>query len=212
MAALRSAVSPDFTYSQSYLSLLSSAGCMTGVICCASFAIRNMVQRIRERQALRLSPSLEVHVSGPTARNTSRATRTVLRQEEEEANDRDLEKDSSPRTDISRNEKRLAREIIKWGQETFLPFHAANVGAVALFDFQPSHEDELGLKQGQLVWIHYRRGDGWLLAENLRTNEIGLAAERFLQLRGETTWIRDKTELSKSLQSRLIRRAESAPE
>lgn len=34
LAALREAVSPDFTYSYSYLSLLSAAGAMTTVICC----------------------------------------------------------------------------------------------------------------------------------------------------------------------------------
>ncbi|PSR98942.1 integral membrane protein [Coniella lustricola] len=48
MAALRNAVSPDFSYSQSYLSLLSAAGSMTGVVCCASFSIRTCVLKVAE--------------------------------------------------------------------------------------------------------------------------------------------------------------------
>lgn len=45
LGALRDAVSPDFSYSQSYLSLLSAAGCMTGIICCASIPLWNLITR-----------------------------------------------------------------------------------------------------------------------------------------------------------------------
>ncbi|ROV89875.1 hypothetical protein VPNG_10248 [Cytospora leucostoma] len=47
MGALRAAVSPDFSYSQSYLSLLSAAGSMAGIICCASPAIWGLHNRRR---------------------------------------------------------------------------------------------------------------------------------------------------------------------
>ena len=36
MGALYKTVDEDFTYSQSYLSLLSAAGTMTAIVCCAS--------------------------------------------------------------------------------------------------------------------------------------------------------------------------------
>ncbi|ROV92176.1 hypothetical protein VMCG_09286 [Cytospora schulzeri] len=49
MAALRDAVSPDFTYCQSYLSLLSAAGSMAGIIYCASPALRALVVKVVKR-------------------------------------------------------------------------------------------------------------------------------------------------------------------
>ncbi|KAI7778024.1 hypothetical protein LA080_002661 [Diaporthe eres] len=109
MAALRNAVSPDFTYSQSYLSLLSSAGCMTGVICCASPAIRAMVQRARQNKAMawRPNPDLEVHVSGPTFLST-KGTRTGRR--EEGQIDRDLEKGSNSGADADGDEQRSTHD------------------------------------------------------------------------------------------------------
>lgn len=46
LGALRNAVSPDFSYSQSYLSLLSAAGSMSGIICCASMSIKAVVGQV----------------------------------------------------------------------------------------------------------------------------------------------------------------------
>ena len=44
--------------------------------------------------------------------------------------------------------------------------------AVALFDFSPEHENEYGLTVGQVVWISYRHGQGWLVAEDTETGKI----------------------------------------
>ena len=44
--------------------------------------------------------------------------------------------------------------------------------AVALFDFSPEHENEYGLTVGQVVWISYRHGQGWLVAEDTETGWI----------------------------------------
>lgn len=72
MAALQKAVSPDFTYSQSYLSLLSASGCMAGIICCALPALGAMMAKTCRGRNLRLRhhiKALQLYVSGPT-RNT----------------------------------------------------------------------------------------------------------------------------------------------
>jgi hypothetical protein len=46
--------------------------------------------------------------------------------------------------------------------------------AVALFDFTREHENELPLKEGQVILVSYRHGQGWLVAEDPRTGESGL--------------------------------------
>jgi hypothetical protein len=41
--------------------------------------------------------------------------------------------------------------------------------AVALFDFIQENENELPLVEGQVVWVSYRHGMGWLVAEDPKT-------------------------------------------
>lgn len=53
--------------------------------------------------------------------------------------------------------------------------------AVALFDFTPENDNEIGLTMGQIVWINYRYGQGWLVAEDDQ-GEIGLVPEEYVQL------------------------------
>ncbi|KAK5074199.1 HOG (high osmolarity glycerol) pathway protein [Lithohypha guttulata] len=53
--------------------------------------------------------------------------------------------------------------------------------AVALFDFVPEHENELSLKEGQIILVSYRHGQGWLVAEDM-TGESGLVPEEFVRL------------------------------
>jgi hypothetical protein len=57
--------------------------------------------------------------------------------------------------------------------------------AVALFDFQSEHENELPLKEGQIILVSYRHGQGWLVAEDPRTGESGLVPEEFVRLARE---------------------------
>lgn len=54
--------------------------------------------------------------------------------------------------------------------------------AVALFDFESEHQNELPLKEGQVILVSYRHGQGWLVAEDPRTGESGLVPEEFVRL------------------------------
>ncbi|KIV95870.1 hypothetical protein PV10_03472 [Exophiala mesophila] len=54
--------------------------------------------------------------------------------------------------------------------------------AVALFDFESEHQNELPLKEGQVILVSYRLSQGWLVAEDPRTGESGLVPEEFVRL------------------------------
>ncbi|PWW79122.1 hypothetical protein C7212DRAFT_153733, partial [Tuber magnatum] len=54
--------------------------------------------------------------------------------------------------------------------------------AVALFDFIRENENELPLVEGQVVWVSYRIGVGWLVAEDPKTGESGLVPEEYVRL------------------------------
>jgi hypothetical protein len=54
--------------------------------------------------------------------------------------------------------------------------------AVALFDFQRENENELPLVEGQIIWVSYRHGQGWLVAEDPKTQESGLVPEEYVRL------------------------------
>lgn len=54
--------------------------------------------------------------------------------------------------------------------------------AVALFDFESEHENELALREGQIILVSYRHGEGWLVAEDPVTGESGLVPEEFVRL------------------------------
>ncbi|ORY70188.1 uncharacterized protein BCR38DRAFT_101612 [Pseudomassariella vexata] len=54
--------------------------------------------------------------------------------------------------------------------------------AVALFDFERENENELPLVEGQIIWVSYRHGQGWLVAEDPKTEESGLVPEEYVRL------------------------------
>lgn len=54
--------------------------------------------------------------------------------------------------------------------------------AVALFDFARENENELPLAEGQVIWVSYRHGQGWLVAEDPKTRESGLVPEEYVRL------------------------------
>jgi hypothetical protein len=54
--------------------------------------------------------------------------------------------------------------------------------AVALFDFQPENDNELRLVEGQIVWVSYRHGQGWLVAMDPKTHDSGLVPEEYVRL------------------------------
>lgn len=54
--------------------------------------------------------------------------------------------------------------------------------AVALFDFTRENENELPLVEGQVIWVSYRHGQGWLVAEDPKSGESGLVPEEYVRL------------------------------
>ncbi|EEB09026.1 Shk1 kinase binding protein 5 [Schizosaccharomyces japonicus yFS275] len=54
--------------------------------------------------------------------------------------------------------------------------------AVAMFAFEPQHENELGFKEGQQLWILYNYGEGWLIAFDPTTGKTGLIPEQFVEV------------------------------
>lgn len=54
--------------------------------------------------------------------------------------------------------------------------------AVALFDFARENENELPLVEGQVIWVSYRHGQGWLVAMDPKTEESGLVPEEYVRM------------------------------
>lgn len=57
-----------------------------------------------------------------------------------------------------------------------------NCRAVALFDFVPENDNEVRLAEGQVIWILYRHGQGWLVAEDPELGENGLVPEEYVEI------------------------------
>lgn len=57
-----------------------------------------------------------------------------------------------------------------------------NRRAVALFDFEPENDNEVALREGQVIWISYRHGQGWLVAEDPDSGENGLVPEEYVEI------------------------------
>lgn len=87
------------------------------------------------------------------------------------------EEDSS--TELGGNLSRYSRDY----QFTIVsPDEEMHGKAVALFDFEREHENELPLTEGQVILVSYRHGQGWLVAEDPKTGESGLVPEEFVRL------------------------------
>lgn len=63
---------------------------------------------------------------------------------------------------------------------TPLSLKVMNLRAVALFDFTPENDNEIELKEGQSIWISYRHGQGWLVAEDPHLGKNGLVPEEYV--------------------------------
>jgi hypothetical protein len=94
---------------------------------------------------------------------------------ERSEHDRMSEEDSEPEEDDARFSKDYSFTIASPDEE----MHGK---AVALFDFESEHQNELALKEGQIILVSYRHGQGWLVAEDPRTGESGLVPEEFVRL------------------------------
>lgn len=183
MASLRKAVSPDFTYSQSYLSLLSAAGCMTGIICCASPTMWAIFQRVfhslRPQWNLNYAKDVEAYSSEPPVRYP-RAARTAVGElgaakefNIEEGSDSGTESEVQSLQGTDTVDKKAIRTVNR----------DVCGGAIALFDYDSGRQDGLPVVQGQLLWVYYKDQTGWLFAQDLRKWEAGLVPEDVLLLR-----------------------------
>lgn len=92
--------------------------------------------------------------------------------------DDDSSEASSP--DLRRNdESRYSRDY----QFTIAsPDEEMHGKAVALFNFVSESENELSLVEGQVIWVSYRQAEGWLVAEDPKTQERGLVPEEYVRL------------------------------
>ncbi|KAK3498235.1 hypothetical protein B0T13DRAFT_254872 [Neurospora crassa] len=87
--------------------------------------------------------------------------------------------DSSPGGYHETDESRYSRDY----QFTITsPDEEMHGKAVALYDFQREDENELPLVEGQIIWVSYRHGQGWLVAEDPKTQESGLVPEEYVRL------------------------------
>lgn len=87
--------------------------------------------------------------------------------------DEELDRDFQP------NESRYSRDYSFTITSEDEEFHGK---AVALYDFAKENENELGISEGQIIWISYRHGHGWLVAEDPKTQESGLVPEEYVRL------------------------------
>ncbi|AET39295.1 adaptor protein NBP2 Ecym_4228 [Eremothecium cymbalariae DBVPG len=53
---------------------------------------------------------------------------------------------------------------------------------VALYDFVPENDNELELKEGDVIYISYKHGQGWLVAENIDGTRTGLVPEEYVSI------------------------------
>jgi hypothetical protein len=61
--------------------------------------------------------------------------------------------------------------------------------SLALYAFEPLNPNELRLREGQIIMVSYRHGQGWLVAEDPTTGEQGLVPEEYVRLvRNIETW------------------------
>ncbi|CAF3587765.1 unnamed protein product [Fusarium graminearum] len=89
------------------------------------------------------------------------------------------ESDSSPSSPGFNDESRYSRDYQFTITSPDEEFHGK---AVALFDFERENENELPLVEGQIIWVSYRHGQGWLVAEDPKTQESGLVPEEYVRL------------------------------
>ncbi|CCE61229.1 hypothetical protein TPHA_0A01460 [Tetrapisispora phaffii CBS 4417] len=58
--------------------------------------------------------------------------------------------------------------------------HIINCKAIALYAFEPENENELELQEGDIIFISYKHGQGWLVAENYDRTHTGLVPEEYI--------------------------------
>jgi co-chaperonin GroES (HSP10) len=57
--------------------------------------------------------------------------------------------------------------------------------SLALYSFVPENSNELALREGQIIQVGYRHGQGWLVAMDMDSGEQGLVPEEYVRLLSE---------------------------
>lgn len=120
----------------------------------------------------------------PGQRDSHFATTLTARsyvQEPSEESDGD-EDDDNEEISEAPNDVRDSRYSMDYQFTIASPDEEMHGKAVALFDFARENENELPLKEGQVIWVSYRHGQGWLVAEDPKTRESGLVPEEYVRL------------------------------
>lgn len=106
--------------------------------------------------------------------------RSFLEKNGHEAGSEDDASSEASSPDLTRNdESRYSRDY----QFTIAsPDEEMHGKAVALFNFVSESENELPLVEGQVIWVSYRQAEGWLVAEDPKTQERGLVPEEYVRL------------------------------
>ncbi len=114
-----------------------------------------------------------------TLPNRSYRQRELTEDADPDDADEDDSDDDESQVDYRENQSRYSRDY----QFTIAsPDEEMHGKAVALFDFARENENELPLVEGQVIWVSYRHGQGWLVAEDPKTGESGLVPEEYVRL------------------------------
>lgn len=110
------------------------------------------------------------HFAGPLL-----PSRSYKEDEEDSSEPSTSPRPTEPKTNDSRYSKDYQFTIASPDEE----MHGK---AVALFDFKSENENELALVEGQVIWVSYRQLQGWLVAQDPKTDESGLVPEAYVRL------------------------------
>ena len=128
------------------------------------------------RQSLSVPEHLDYH-----PQRDSHFAASISQREEQasSAPQREVEYDSEQDFSEADDEARYSRE---YSFTIASPDEEMHGKAVALFDFESEHQNELPLTEGQIILVSYRHGQGWLVAQDPKTGESGLVPEEFVRL------------------------------
>lgn len=110
---------------------------------------------------------------------TTLTARSYVQEPSEESDDDENDGDE---TSEAPNDIRDSRYSMDYQFTIASPDEEMHGKAVALFDFTRENENELPLKEGQVILVSYRHGQGWLVAEDPKTRESGLVPEEYVRL------------------------------
>ena len=123
------------------------------------------------------NPRFKEHRDSHFAKGLTR--RPTATEEDAQYQDSEPDRDHSEHSEAESEEPRYSKD---YSFTIASPDEEMHGKAVALFDFESEHQNELPLKEGQIVLVSYRHGQGWLVAEDPKTGESGLVPEEFVRL------------------------------